>query len=97
MSRRLKTSIPVTNKLLEPAVVRGVTEKLQGKRQLAKFFYDRSARTLPELEVGECVRMKPLPKDADRIWRAGTCLGKDAPRSYLVDVDGSIYRHNGWT
>lgn len=64
MSRRLKTSIPVTNRLLELAVVKGVTEKLRHKRQLAKLFYDRSAQVLPELEVGETVRMKP--------WRAGT-------------------------
>uniref|UniRef100_A0A8C6ULU0 Gypsy retrotransposon integrase-like protein 1 n=1 Tax=Neogobius melanostomus TaxID=47308 RepID=A0A8C6ULU0_9GOBI len=71
MSRRLKTSIPVTNKLLEPVVVTGVTEKLQYRRQLAKSFYDRSARVLPELEVGETVRMKPPPGDTSRIWRAG--------------------------
>ena len=94
MSRRLKTSIPVTNRLLEPAVVQGVTEKLRHKRQLAKSFYDRSARVLPELEVGETVRMKPLPGDRTRVWRAGTCLGKVAPRSYLVDIEGSIYRRN---
>uniref|UniRef100_A0AAV2KM67 Uncharacterized protein n=1 Tax=Knipowitschia caucasica TaxID=637954 RepID=A0AAV2KM67_KNICA len=89
-----QTSIPVTNKLLEPVVVTGVTEKLQYRRQLAKSFYDRSARVLPELEVGETVRMKPPPGDTSRIWRAGTCLGKVAPRSYLVDMDGSVYRRN---
>lgn len=94
MSRRLKTSIPVTNRLLEPAVVTGVTEKLQYRRQLAKSFYDRSARVLPDLEVGEPVRMKPPPGDTSHIWRAGTCLGKVAPRSYLVDIDGSVYRRN---
>lgn len=32
MSRQLKTSIPVTNRLLEPAVVKGVMEKLRHKR-----------------------------------------------------------------
>ncbi|KAJ8398705.1 hypothetical protein AAFF_G00419020 [Aldrovandia affinis] len=38
MSRRLKTSIPATNKLLEPVVVVGVTEKLRHRKQLAKSF-----------------------------------------------------------
>ncbi|KAJ8389944.1 hypothetical protein AAFF_G00112290 [Aldrovandia affinis] len=74
MSRRLKTSIPATNKLLEPVVVVGVTEKLRHRKQLAKSFYDRSARDLPELEVGETVRMKPLPGDNTGRWRVGTCL-----------------------
>ncbi|KAJ8405582.1 hypothetical protein AAFF_G00315620 [Aldrovandia affinis] len=94
MSRRLKTSIPATNKLLEPVVVVGVTEKLRHRKQLAKSFYDRSARDLPELEVGETVRMKPLPGDNTGRWRVGTCLRRVAPRSYLVDVDGSLYRRN---
>lgn len=43
MSCRLKTSIPVTNGLLELAVVKGVTDKLRHKRQRAKLFYDSSA------------------------------------------------------
>ncbi|KAJ8395956.1 hypothetical protein AAFF_G00026640 [Aldrovandia affinis] len=94
MSRRLKTSIPATNKLLEPVVVVGVTEKLRHRKQLAKSFYDRSARDLPELEVGETVRMKPLPGDNTGRWGVGTCLRRVAPRSYLVDVDGSLYRRN---
>ena len=94
MSRRLKTSLPVTNKLLEPVVTQGVTEKLTHRKQLAKSFYDRAARDLPELEVGEAVRMKPLPGDGTGIWRAGACLRKVAPRSYLVDIDGCLYRRN---
>lgn len=94
MSRRLKTSIPVTDKLLEPAVVTGIMEKLRYRRQLAKSFYDQSARVLPELEVGKTVRMRPLPGDTSCIWKAGTCLSKVAPRSYLVNMDGSIYRRN---
>lgn len=38
--------------------------------------------------------MKPSPGDTSHIWRAGTCLGKVAPRSYLVDIEGLIYRRN---
>lgn len=94
MSRRLKTSIPVTNKLLEPSVPGGVTEKLRRRRQIAKHFYDRTAKDLPELEIGESIRMKPLPSDASGRWRRGTCLQQVAPRSYLVDVEGTLYRRN---
>ncbi|KAG8147540.1 hypothetical protein E2320_001389, partial [Naja naja] len=49
MSRRLKTSLPMANKLLEPMVIQGVPERLQEKRQVAKAKYDESARGLPEL------------------------------------------------
>ncbi|KAL2098344.1 hypothetical protein ACEWY4_007551 [Coilia grayii] len=94
MSRRLKTSIPVTNRLLQPSVTLGVTEKLRHRRQLAKHFYDRSAKDLPELEIGESIRMKAMPGEASGRWRRGTCLQQVAPRSYLVDVEGTLYRRN---
>ena len=38
--------------------------------------------------------MKPLPGDHTGLWRQGTCLQRVAPRSYLVDVGGSLYRRN---
>lgn len=53
MSRRLKTSLPVANRLFEPSVIQGVTEKLRNKRQVSKVQYDTSARDLPELNIGE--------------------------------------------
>eukprot|EP00063_Salmo_salar_P032454 XP_014007289.1 PREDICTED: uncharacterized protein LOC106575331 [Salmo salar] len=94
LSRRLKTTIPIANKLLEPCVMVGVTDKLRHRKQLAKCFYDWTARDLPELEVGETIRMKPLPGDHTGLWRLGTCLQRVAPRSYLVDVGGYLYRCN---
>lgn len=94
MSRRLKTSLPVANKLLEPVVIQGVPERLRQKRQVAKAKYDRSARDLPELKVGEQIRMRPLPGDRTGRWERGTCLQQVAPRSYLVDVGGTRYRRN---
>lgn len=94
MARRLKTALPVASKLLEPCVVSGVLEKLRHRKQLAKATYDRSAKDLPELTVGQAVRMKPLPGDRTGIWRRGSCLQKVAPRSYLVDIEGALYRRN---
>ena len=32
--------------------------------------------------------------DTSRKWRRGFCIKKVAPRSYLVDIKGSIYRRN---
>ncbi|CAI9609794.1 unnamed protein product [Staurois parvus] len=38
--------------------------------------------------------MKPLPVDRTGRWRLGSCVQRVAPRSYLVDVDDSLYRRN---
>lgn len=74
MSRRLKMSLPVTNKLLEPFVVTGVVEWLHRRNQLAKSYYDMSAHDLQELNIGARIHMKPLPVGNPVLWRVGTCL-----------------------
>ena len=71
-----------------------VNEKLKWKRQKAKWYHDRSARTLPEIEVGQEVRVAPLQKN--ETWKPGTCLKKLSDRSYLVKTSGSsqVIRRN---
>lgn len=94
MSRRLKTSLPVADSLLQPQVVAGVAEKLQWKRRMAKSTYDKAARDLPELTVGDRIRMKPRPGDRTGKWQLGQCIQKVAPRSFVMDVNGTLYRRN---
>ncbi|KAJ8371210.1 hypothetical protein SKAU_G00112380 [Synaphobranchus kaupii] len=94
MSRRLKSALPVAPALLEPQVIADVVDRLRHRKQVSKLIYDRTARDLPELAVGEAVWMKPLPGDRTGIWRRGVCLQKVAPRSYLVEVEGAFYRRN---
>ena len=66
MARCLKAALPVASTLLEPCVVTDVLVKLRHRRQVSKFIYDKSAKDLPELRVGETVRMKPLPGARNR-------------------------------
>lgn len=94
MSRRLRTHLPVADQLLMPRVITEIPEKLCLKRQIAKLNYDRSARDLPELNVGQPIRMKPLPGDRTGRWRKGVCLQQVGPRSYVVNVEGTTYRRN---
>lgn len=94
MARRLKTPLPVSDRLLEPCVVAGISEKLRAKHQKAKFWYDKSAKDLPNLNIGQPIRMQPLPGDRTGRWRKGVCLKQLGPRSYLVDVEGTLYRRN---
>ena len=70
MSRRTRTLLPVSSNLLYPKVEEGVTEKLKIKRQKAKSYYDRGAKLLPKLEVGQEVR---VAGQRSKTWEAGTC------------------------
>ena len=75
-------------------LLRYSTENLRWKRRMAKSTYDRSARDLPELIVGDRIRMKPLPGDRTGRWPLGQCIQKVAPHSFVVDVNGTLYRCN---
>lgn len=44
------------------------------------------------MEVRETVRMRPLPDENSGLWNVGTCLSRVVLRSYLVDVNSSLYR-----
>ena len=53
---------------------------MNSKRQTAKGHYDRSAKVLPELEIGQEVR---IAGQQNKIWEPGTCVQKLSDRSYL--------------
>ena len=94
MSQRTKTLLPVAQHLLEPEIQSDVERKLTKKRRKAKKYFDRGSKELPELEIGQPIRLMPSPMDTNRKWRRGVCIKKVAPRSYLVDAKESIYRRN---
>ena len=94
MSRRTRTLLPTTTALLKPKIIEGVSDKIVQKRQTAKLYYDRNAKQLPDLVIGQKIRMAPLPNSQNKKWSAGTCLQKLSPRSYVVEVEGHRYRRN---
>lgn len=49
---------------------------------------------MPELEIGQKVRMQPLGSNAKTAWKKGECLKKVGPRSYLIETEDGIYRRN---
>ena len=93
-SRRTQTHLPTADELLNPEAVYGVTQKIEKKRKKAKFYYDRTAKKLPELVIGDHVQLEPHPYDRDRTWKSGTCISKVGPCSYLVDCEGTVRRRN---
>ena len=92
MSRRTRTRLPTTSSLLHPRVIEGVDEKIKQKKQTAKCYHDRTAKTLPDIEVGQEVKVAPLERNQP--WKSGTCLQKLTDRSYLVKTAKKTLRRN---
>ena len=91
MSRRTRSLVPVTTNLLYPKVVDGVQESLQLRRQKAKSYFDKNAKTLPELDIGQDVQVAGQRK---KTCQPGKCLKILSDRSYLVQTDRETVRRN---
>ena len=52
--------LPFTATLLYTAVARNVEDETKQRRQTAKFWYDKTVTSLPELKVGQDLRMQPV-------------------------------------
>ena len=87
MSRRTRTLLPTATNLLYPKVPANVDQLLRLKRQRAKLYHDRSSRPLPEIEIGQDVRVAPLQKND--VWKRGTCVEKLSDRSYVVKTEAN--------
>ena len=92
MSRRTRTLLPTASSRLRPEVCTQSTEKLERKRQKAKFYHDRHAKQLPEQEIGQEVRIQPLWKN--QTWKEATCIEKLSDRSYVVKSGNEFFRRN---
>ena len=92
MSLRTHTLLPTASSLLPPEVCTHSTDKLELKRQKAKFYHDRHVMPLPELEIGQEVRIQPLHKN--QIWKEATCIEKLSDRSYVVKSGNEVFRRN---
>ncbi|XP_038055831.1 uncharacterized protein K02A2.6-like [Patiria miniata] len=95
MSRRTRSFLPCKSSLYKPRHrVEAVTEQVVTKRQTAKLYHDRTAKSLPDLVVGQLVRAKTRPKVEGSPWTPGVIKAKVAPRSYIVEVGSNCYRRN---
>ena len=85
MSRRTRSMLPCKTQYY-PLVQAGVPQKIICKKQKAKKYYDRAARHLPELVVGQPVSVKTQP--------SGVVESQVAPRSYTVKAGERRLRRN---
>ena len=91
-SRRTRTLLPMATSLLHPKVVEGVEDQIKQKKQKAKYYHDRTAKLLPEIEVGQEVRVAPTERS--KPWKSAMCVQKLPDHSYLVRTSKETVRRN---
>lgn len=92
MSRITRTLLPTTKSHLTPRVVDNVKEEIEHKRQKAKYYYDKTTKELQQLVIGDVVRVSPTSRSEK--WKLGETIDNVNSRSYIIDVNGTLYRCN---
>ena len=90
IERRTKSIIPVSNRQLTPKPIDQTPLRNHIRKQRAKqqAHYDKSAKSLPLLQVNDPVFMQ-----VGKIWKPGKIIDIYNDRSYIVeDKDGVKYR-----
>ena len=93
LSRRTRTLLPTSEVLLLPTVAMNVVDEIELKRQKAKVHYDRGAKPLPDLQIGQTVNLQP--PDRRNTWKTATTVSRLGDRLYMLQTDeGNLYRRN---
>ena len=89
MSRRLRTKLPTSEKLLKPKTVKPISQ-LRERQRLYKKYHDRGDKDLPDLQPGDNCRYRK-----NGLWIPAVVVRKTPyPRSYLIKSNGVILRRN---
>ena len=85
--------MPTSDKLLKPKTERPTQKKLEERKNREKWYYDRGAKDVKELNPGDVVRIKL--QDKDKEWIEAKVTEKVDPRSYAVRTeDRMLHRRN---
>jgi hypothetical protein len=68
-----------------------VKQRIESSRAKQKQYFDEGSKELPDLKVGDTVRMR-LP--GQKTWSKGIVVKKAGVRSFVVRVNGKNYRRN---
>ncbi|XP_011859085.1 PREDICTED: uncharacterized protein LOC105556599 [Vollenhovia emeryi] len=91
-SRRTRCGIPTLQSNLQPRIIEGVQEKISSSKLRSKYYYDRTARKLPELQVGQPVMVQLKPEENH--WSKGKINHRISDRAYMVNVKDALYRRS---
>ena len=78
MSRRARSFLPCKEEKYSPKIVSKVPENIIERKRISKYYHEKSARTLPELIVGQPVRVKTHPQLKNSPWKQGTGRASEA-------------------
>ena len=93
MGRQLRSILPTAKGNLKAKVINSnlVKQCIQNSKDREKKFYDRQAKPLKALNLGE----NTMIQQTDKSWKPATVIEKLNSRSYTVECpDGSIYTRN---
>ena len=93
-SKHTHSMLPCKTTDYTPQVQAEIQSTLIRKRQTAKTHYDRHTKPLPDLNIGQPVRVKCHPQIPNSNWESGTVIGKEATCSYRIQENGRFYRRN---
>lgn len=92
-SRLVKSRLPIDSQLLIRNNITNeeVQEKLKNKQVIQKHYYDRTAKSLPALNIGDRVRFKKTGQE----WNYGTVVEDVNGRSWIIvdDFDNKFRRN----
>nr|XP_006816318.1 PREDICTED: uncharacterized protein K02A2.6-like [Saccoglossus kowalevskii] len=92
MNRRTKTLLPITDKLLNPAINQRVSQEIKKNKDRQAYYYNKDAKDLPTLNQGDTVRMMPYNK-SDKVWKKAQVDRQVNIRSFEVTTEeGRTYR-----
>ena len=92
MSRRTRTLMPTRGQLLKPTVADSNLSRRAARMKLRqKCNYDKRAKLLSELRVGQAVRLKRPGSETSSL---GRCTRRHGNRSYDIVINGRTYRRN---
>lgn len=91
MGRRLRTTLPVIKRYLNPQYsAKNVRERLVSNQERQKSYYNKNSKRLSRLYPNQ----KVLMQDGIRQWRPGTVIRKSGPNDYVININNTDYRRN---
>lgn len=91
--RLIKSKLPVSGSLLvrKNFKEQDIQQRIANKKEKQKYYYNRNAKSLPTLAIGDNVIFKKNSKE----WNYGTIVGDVNGRSYVIrDNFSSHFRRN---
>lgn len=90
MGRRTQTLLPTYQKLMKPEIPKNVEEKFKRRAKKQTKYFNRGAKLLPFVKVGDAVGVR-----FGKEWKPGMVVAKSQyPRSFVVQIGVEQYRRN---